>query len=177
MEAFLNIIGVAANIIGVVSFLVVLGLFLQARARYRRYVKSREKSLSDRPWALAIGINGGIGGQVQQYLEANNLGHIQIEEYAREGFLPADEYYNVLADLSRIKDRLTTAGVTEVHLFYKGPVSLAMGIGSIFDNWVPVKVYDYPGGVYHLNFVLDKGTVIGLLGTGPGSSLKDVFKT
>lgn len=177
MEGLLRIIDIAANVIGVVSFLVVLGLFLQARARYRRYVKSREETLSERPWALAIGINGGIVGQVGQYLEVNKLGHIQIEEYSRAGFLPADEYYNVLADLSRIKDRLTTAGVTEVHLFYKGPVSLAMGIGSIFDNWVPVKVYDYPDGRYHLNFVLDKGTVIGLLGTGPGSTLKDVFKT
>lgn len=176
MQAFLNFIGIAANVIGVVSFVVVIFLFLRARSQYRRYVKSREQGIGERPWALAIGINGDIIGQVRPYLDGNGLSDVQIENYPIEGFLPADQYYNVLRDISKIKERLTTAGVTDVLVFYKGPVSLAMGIGSILDNWVPVKIYEYTKGTYHLNFVLDKETVIGLLGTGPGSTIEDVFK-
>ncbi len=124
----------------------------------------------------AIGIGGDIIGQVESFLKANDLAHIPVEKHVEDGFLPAGKYYNVLSDLLKIKNRLTQAGVTEVLVFYRGPVSLAMGIGSIFDNWVPVKVYEFKEGTYHLNFVLDKETVIGLLGTGPGSSPSDVMK-
>lgn len=177
MNDFLTVIGHIANVIGVFSFIVVVFLFLQARAQYRNYVKSREQGLGNAPWVLAVGINGSILGQVKPYLDEQGLSDLQVEEYVVEGYLPADRYYHTLRDLLQIKNRLTTAGVTEVLLFYKGPVSLAMGIGSIFDNWVPVKIYEYAGGTYHLSFVLDKETVIGLLGSGPNSSIEDVFKS
>jgi hypothetical protein len=44
-----------------------------------------------------------------------------------------------------------------------GPVSLAVGIGAVFDNWVPVKVYQYVNGTYKLDLVLHKETVLSLL--------------
>ena len=53
-------------------------------------------------------------------------------------------------------------GATEVHLFYKGPVTMAMAIGAVTDNWVPIKVYEYTQGAYRLNLVLEKETVKGL---------------
>jgi hypothetical protein len=167
--------GWGANLIQIGSFLVVLFLFLRARAQYRSYVKGREQATGGKPWAVAIGINGDISGQVRPFLDENGLADIKIENYVHKGFVPTDKFYDVLRDMIKLKQKLTTAGATDILLFYKGPVSLAMGIGAIFDNWVPVKIYEYSAGTYHLDFVLDKGTIIGLMGSGPGSTIEDVF--
>jgi len=115
--------------------------------------------------ALAIGIGGSIEGAVRTYLDANGLADIQIRELAHEGRLPPEGFYRLLGRLHEIKQEFTDLGVTEVHLFYKGPVTLAMGIGSILDNWIPVKVYELnkETGTYVFNFTLGKGAVLEVL--------------
>lgn len=88
--------------------------------------------------------------------------------------MTSDQYYDVLRDLLKAKGRLTEAGATELHMFYKGPVTLAMGVGAILDNWIPIKVYQYSDGTYKKDFVLEKGTVLGLLGTGLSDALETI---
>lgn len=36
---------------------------------------------------------------------------------------------------------MVVGNVSEVHLFYGGPVGVAAALGAIVDNWVPVKWY------------------------------------
>ena len=157
-----TVIGWTANLIEVGSFIFVIILFLRARAELKRYLRGRKTTVSERPWALAIGLGGDIAGSVKEYLKDQNL-DIQVESYSREGYISPDDFYGILRELLKIKDRLTQVGITELHLFYKGPVTMAMAIGAITDNWVPVKVYEYTKGTYQLDFVLEKETVKGLL--------------
>lgn len=160
-----DILGFVANLIQVGSFIFVLVLFLRERQRLRRFIQARETHTSERPWVLIIGIGQDIVGQVRPFIQRLNLPGFtgeQIESYIVQGHLPAEQFYKALQEVLRRKQRLSQAGATEVHLFYMGPVTLAMGIGSILDNWVPVKVYKYEQGTYRLDFVLEKGNVLGL---------------
>ena len=157
-----NVVSWVANLIQIGSFIFVIILFLRARAELARYLRSRKTTVSERPWALAIGLGSDITGSVKEFLKDQGL-DIQVESYAREGFISPDDFYPILKDLLRLKDKLTKVGVTEVHLFYKGPVTMAMAIGAVTDNWVPVKVYEYTKGTYQLDLVLEKETVKGLL--------------
>jgi hypothetical protein len=157
-----SVISWVANLIEVGSFIFVIILFLKARAELARYLRSRRTTVSDRPWALAVGLGSDITGSVKEYLRDMRL-EMPIETYVRQGYVPSRDLYPVLRDLLKIKDKLTQVGVTEVHLFYKGPVTVAMAIGAITDNWVPIKVYEYTQGRYEMDLVLEKETVKGLL--------------
>ncbi|MEA3397648.1 MAG: SAVED domain-containing protein, partial [Chloroflexota bacterium] len=134
----------------------------RARRALTRYLQARKTEVSARPWALVIGLGNDIQGQVQAYLQDQKL-DMPIKAYTRKGFVTAEEYYPILKDIMGIKDKLTQAGATEVHLFYKGPVTMATAIGAATDNWVPIKVYEYTKGAYQLTCVLEKETVKGLL--------------
>jgi hypothetical protein len=50
--------------------------------------------------------------------------------------------------------------VTEVNIYYQGPVTFAMALGAMFDNWVPVKIYAFRDGRYHLDLALTTETFI-----------------
>lgn len=167
-----DVLGTLANLIEVVSFIVVVILFLQARRQFQRYLKTRATAVSEQPWAIAVGIGGDIQGQVKRFLDKTGFSQMPLENYVHQGYVPPGDFYKVLRDMLRIKNKLAQGGATEVHLFYRGPVTLAMGIGSIFDNWVPVKIYEYDEGSYRLDFVLEKGTVLGLLDTDPDNTVE-----
>lgn len=175
MAAFWEVVGALANLIEVFTFILVVILFLQARHALRRYLKARAEQVSEHPWALAIGIGGDISGEVKVFLAGQNLADMPLENYVQPGYLSPDHFYQVLRDMLLIKNRLSQAGATEVNLFYRGPVTLAMGIGSVFDNWVPIKVYEHSQGTYRLDFVLEKGSVLGLIGSGASSTLEEML--
>ncbi len=162
MDILKEIVGWAANLIqiGSVAFTVV-SLWL-ARRELARYLRERKTEVSARPWALIISLGSDITGQVRGFLADTKI-DMPIESYVREGLVSAEDLYPILKDLLKLKNRLTQAGATEVHLFYKGPVTMAMAVGAITDNWVPIKVYEYTKGKYQLSCVLEKETVKGLL--------------
>jgi hypothetical protein len=159
--SWITVVGWFADLIEVGSFIVVIVLFLRARAELARYLRSRRTTISGRPWALAIGLGSDISGSVKEYLRDTGL-EMPVESFVRQGYVPSKDFHTVLRALLKIKDRLTRVGITELHLFYKGPVTLAVAIGAITDNWVPTKVYEYTRGRYELDFVLEKETVKGL---------------
>lgn len=160
METLERLLGWIANLIQIGSFFIVLILLWRNSRRLAQRLRELERRVSARPVALAIGLGGGIEGQVQAYLTAQNLDMI-VRPYSREGKVPVEQFPAILRDLQKIKDELTEQGVTEVHLFYKGPVDLAMAIGAITRNWVPVKTYNLESGGYRQTLVLYKETVIG----------------
>ena len=165
MQVVESLLGWTANIIQILTALFAIWVFWNTRQRLKRYVERARAVGTATPAALAIGIGGSIKGTVRQYLDAHDLAGVPIEEFVYPGLLPKRKFYDVLRELHKIKQAMTDTGVTEVHLFYKGPVTLAMGIGSVFENWVPVKIYefDHSIGGYEFDFTLGKGTVLELL--------------
>lgn len=149
-----------ANLLQVGSVAFAVGFFFYNALRLHRRLKRLERERTSHPVALAIGLGGDIEGAVRQYLKEAGM-DMPIENYYVEGFIPREKFYDILRDINRIKARLTNEGVTEVHLFYRGPVTFAMALGAVTDNWVPIKVYDYDG-KYVLQVILEKETVLGL---------------
>ncbi len=114
-----------------------------------------------KPIALTIGLGGSVQGAVMKWLYDNEL-QMPVRDYSVEGFIPQEQFGEIIREFNKIKAELTQQGVTEVHLFYKGPVTLALALGSIFSNWVPLKVYAFSEGSYTLQFTFDRRTVRGL---------------
>lgn len=165
METFWTVLGWIANVIQVATFVFTIWLLWRARQRFTKLIKALSGNTGDgKPVAIAVGIVGSIEGPVRSYLEESGAA-MQIVPVTRSGFLKQRQFYDVLRELHGLKLALSDTGVTEVHLFYKGPVTLAMGIGAIFDNWVPVRVYEFnqKTGKYQLDLVLGKGAVFDLL--------------
>ncbi len=157
-----RIVSWVANSIQIGSVIFTVVSLWRARRALTRYLEARKTTVTARPWALVISLGSDIQGQVQAYLQDQKL-DMPIEPYVREGYIASESVYKILRDLVHVKDKLTKAGVTEVYLFYKGPVTLATAIGAVTDNWVPIKVYEYTKGAYQLTCVLEKETVKGLL--------------
>ena len=65
----------------------------------------------------------------------------------------------VLLELQSLKNRLLDEGASEVHLFLSCPLAVACAIGALFDNWVPVKVYQFNQGQYEFWTTLHGGYV------------------
>jgi hypothetical protein len=165
LEAILNWfdnLGWLANLIEIGSVVFTVVTLWRTRLALSRYLAARKTKMTARPWALVISLGSDILGQVKGYLADEKM-DMPIESYSREGFISTDEFYPILKSIMMIKDKLTQAGATEVHLFYKGPVTMATAIGAATDNWIPIKVYEYTQGRYQLACVLEKETVKGLL--------------
>lgn len=172
-------IGKIANIIQILSvfpFLLTAYLFWSRAKKYKKLLMQQKGTTSEKPVALAIGLvgTGDISGQVSQFLTDNNL-KMGIESYfinVGKG-VTKDNIQKILRDLLKIKAKLTTQGVTEVHLFLATPVAISAAIGAIFDNWVPVKVYQaIKTGGYEFWTILHKGYIPGI----EDSLLKDIVE-
>jgi hypothetical protein len=112
------------------------------RYRRKRTALADITGKSAHPMALALAFGGGsIGKAVEAYLkEAYPNVTIPVEEYIAEEVTPQNIHRYEEA-IRRIKEKCQSENVTELHLFMKGPVGLALAVGAIFDNWVSVKIY------------------------------------
>lgn len=176
MTTFWQWLGNVANLIQILSAIPLLltawWFFVRAR-RYRRRIAEMEKTLTVRPMALAIGVAGtDISGQVKQFLEGVGM-NMEVRLYTKSGGVTQKNIHAMLSDILRIKARMTEDGVTEVHLFIASPLVLAVAVGAILDNWVPVKVYhlNRETGTYEFWTPLYKGFIPGL----ETSPLKEVL--
>ena len=61
-------------------------------------------------------------------------------------------------------DELRRRGdIRELHLFYGGPYAIAVGIGAIVDNWIPVHIhmYNQKESKYELAYILSAELIKG----------------
>jgi hypothetical protein len=91
---------------------------------------------------------------------------IPLYDVQRQEHLTQAELPKVLLELHRLKNRLMDDGVSEVHLFLSCPLAVACAIGALFDNWVPVKVYQFNQGHYEFWTTLHGGYVLDLRNRG-----------
>jgi hypothetical protein len=161
------------QIFSVAPLLFTAWLFMVRARRYRRRVEEMEKTVTERPMALAIGLAGtDIAGQVKQFLESSGM-EMELRSYTKSGGVTKENIHGMLRDILGIKSRMTEAGVTEVHLFLACPLVFATAVGAILDNWVPVKVYHLNRETSRYEFwtPLYKGFIPGL----ETSALKEVI--
>ena len=162
MEEIWNILNKVSVIVGIFSFipfLISASLLLTRSRRYKKQLKAMEESTGDFPVAVSIGLSGTeLEGQVRQFIK-KNFSDMPLRTYAREAGVTKEVIPSVIQGLKDLKNELSREGVTEVHLFYSGPVALAIALGDLFNNWVPVKIYhlNRDKGAYEFWTVLYKG--------------------
>ena len=164
-DNFWDIVGAVASIGQIVTLIAAIVVIVRAKQKWNRISNMRAVREGALPAAIAVGIGGSIRGLVETFLKTKypNI-EMSVVEVKRDNFVQLTEISGILHELLKLKQKLMDQGVTETHLFYRGPVTLAMGIGAVLDNWVPVHVYelDKNTGSYKLNLTLDKGAVFGL---------------
>lgn len=132
---------------------------------YQEALAQQETALTKRPSVLALGLGTDISGRVKEFLRQKGeplatLADQVISRYVRapegEKFVPIEDFPKVIADLHELRKDLDAKNVTELFLFYYGPISLAVAIGRAFSNWVPIKMYNFSQGKYELDMVIGK---------------------
>ncbi len=162
MDVIEKVLSWTANVIQIATAVFAIVVLLGTRRRLTQWIEEQKRASGSAPVALAIGLAGGIRGQVEQYLKVQGM-DMPVQDLDHPEFIPMNRYPLLIRDLLKKKDELTKTGVTELHLFYKGPVAFATGIGAVFDNWVPVHLYEFKDGTYHRALTIEKESVRGLL--------------
>ena len=149
----------ALGIATTVPFLVASAYFVSRARRYRRRLRQLEGVTSDRPVAVAVSL---AGTHIRLAAEAFCAGFgqpVKLVELHRPGGLTQTEMPGVLLELQSLQNRLLDEGASEVHLFLSCPLAVACAVGAVFDNWVPVKVYQFNQGQYEFWATLHGGYV------------------
>ena len=149
----------ALGVVAALPFLVTSAYFLSRARRLRRRLRQLEGVTSGRPIALAVSL---AGTRIRSAVETFCVGlgqSVKLVEVHRPGGLTQAELSTVLLELQALKNRLMDDGVSEVHLFLSCPLAVACAIGALFDNWVPVKVYQFNQGQYEFWTTLHGGHV------------------
>jgi hypothetical protein len=132
---------------------------------YQEALDQQETALTDRPAVLALGLGTDISGRVKEFLRQKgeplaSLADQVISLYVRapkgKKRISKEDLPKVIADLHELRKDLEAKTVTELFLFYYGSISLAVAIGRVFSNWVPIKMYNLSQDKYELDMVIGK---------------------
>lgn len=143
MWDILDKIATAAQIITFIVFMGGIGLLLTRAARYKRRIRKALEKGRGLEVALAVSLKQGesIKGHVEAFLKEKGV-EMEIAEINANGVS--------LNTLPKLREKfiaekrwLTSRGVSEVHLFYEGPVATAFFLADVLNNWVPVYVYHF----------------------------------
>jgi len=160
----MDVLNNVASIVQLVSFAIFLwaaGLLFVRSRRYRQKLARLEETETPRPVALAVGLAGmDISEQVKGFLEDKGL-NLEVRTLYHPAPVTRESFSEILHEILRIKRELTQARATEVYLFLGAPMTMAVAIGSLLDNWVPLRLYHFTRGTYEYHATLYKETVIG----------------
>lgn len=144
MDQFWELLSSVADVLGIVSAAPMLAaavLFAHRARRYRQRLRAMEGQTTAQPVALAVSLTGlDISEQVRAFLVRQEQ-HWPVRAYLHEEEVTPIVLPRIMQQLARLKNDLSLEGVTEVHLFYAGPVALGLMLGGLLHNWTPVKVY------------------------------------
>lgn len=173
MVQFWVLLNRVSDLLGVLTAVPMLAaavLFLHRARRYRQRLQAMEEQTTSRPVALAVSLTGlDISEQVRAFLAEQGV-RCPLRSYCRSEDVSRATLPALIHRLTRLKNTLSLESVTEVHLFYAGPVALGIMLGGLLHNWVPVKVY-------HLNSLTGQYEFWGVIGASPlGSFLLASFQ-
>ncbi|MBI3326916.1 MAG: SAVED domain-containing protein [Nitrospinae bacterium] len=147
----------ALGVVTAVPFLVTSAYFVSRARRYRRRLRQLEGVTSGHPVALAVSLAGTRIRPAVETFCARFERPVRLVEIHRPGELSQSELPKVLLELQSLKNQLLDEGASEVHLFLSCPLAVACAVGALFDNWVPVKVYQFNQGQYEFWTTLHGG--------------------
>jgi hypothetical protein len=162
---FGNWLGWLLNIIGILGYPVTLYLWMRDRHRYQRLIqKIRNPEAAKGAVAVAFGIGVPVKAEVEKYLKDNFQDKIPLSLiYEKRGFFSREDLLIIHDDIKDKMNKLMETGqVTEVHLFYGGPIFLAAALGAMVDNWRQVHWYSHSDKTgYEYAFTLDNQAIKG----------------
>ena len=135
-----------SDVAGIITFIVFIATVLIVSSRTVRYKRRIRRSLERGKGlcaALIVSLKPGenIRGHVEAFLKEKGM-EMEIAEINAYGVS-----LNTLPDLRKKfiaeKRWLTSRGISEVHLFYEGPVASAFFLADVLNNWVPVYIYHF----------------------------------
>ena len=135
-----------SDVAGIITFIVFIATVLIVSSRTVRYKRRIRRSLERGKGlcaALIVSLKPGenIRGHVEAFLKEKGM-EMEIAEINAYGVS-----LNTLPDLRKKfiaeKRWLTSRGISEVHLFYEGPVATAFFLADVLNNWVPVYIYHF----------------------------------
>jgi len=113
------------------------------RRRRRKKLLKLTRTLKGRV-AISIGIGGGIDPEeaVREFLRENFPDVPLVMTYSKPGNFSGKELLNIFEEIKADFFELMKRGdISEILLFYGGPVTVMAPIGAIVDNWVPVRLF------------------------------------
>ena len=157
-SGFGRVADVLTYITAAITFVTLL-LINRERKRLRKYAEEFHLSdnlidtinenngiKSEKPIALAISLvptSDSIKKNVETFLKTKGW-QMEIVEINRNGVNGAEEISSLRDELVEKKRLISEKGGTEVHLFIQSPVFAAVLVGSVYRNWIPVKIYHKP---------------------------------
>lgn len=120
---------------------------IQGSVDLRQRIQDYKGVQTKKPVALPITLLPAIPSienNVKTYLKSNKL-KMPIENEIRiPGINGSGDLEQLVKEVQGKKIKLQGDGFTEVHLFLAGPIAAGLVIGSLLNNWIPVKVYHKP---------------------------------
>lgn len=114
--------------------------------KFDQLLKLHDGVRSSAPVAFALSLipsGDSIKGSVEIFLHAQGW-KMPIEELNMNGINNAKDLEAFINALREKRRYFEAAGFTELHLFIAGPVQAGTIIGSMYRNWIPVKLYHKP---------------------------------
>lgn len=137
----------------------------RARSRYLKRKALLDRVTAEGTVAVSIGIGVDIKSAVAAFLASHHAGVPLAYSYHRPGIVEATDVGSVIRDIrDGLQPTVSSGVVRRALVFYGGPSSVAMALGAIFDNWVPVEVYQFnsKNRTYEHHITLDLETVKGI---------------
>lgn len=119
---------------------------LQQSLDIQQRIQDYEGVQTVKPVALAVSLLPSVPSikeNVNTYLKIHKL-KMPVEEIGMLGINDTGDLETLVRMIQNKKIELHSDGFTEVHLFLAGPVAAGVIIGSLLNNWVPVKIYHKP---------------------------------
>lgn len=142
-----NIIDKISAIAGIITFIVFIGTVLMVLSRTYRFKKriamTLEKGSSSRI-ALIVSLKPNehiTENEIKDYLSKKNM-NMNIDYFKVNG-VSSDTLPTLRKRFLTKKQELSNRGISEVHLFYKGPVAAAFFLADVLNNWKPVYIYHF----------------------------------
>jgi hypothetical protein len=160
-EIFSGWVGLVSSIVGLITAGwagYTAWRFRQEKHKIGERLQAFSLQKSGNPVAIAVGLGpvvGNIEAVVGKYLSAREM-NMPIIPITESGRITEEKGYEILDRLLEVRQILDEKGITQVHLFYAGPVFLAPALGAALSNWVPTFFYQFVDGTYRPMMRLSK---------------------
>ncbi len=162
LTSFEGPLDVVANIGTIVGWIIGFSWLLRTGIRHRRR-KKLLKLASSLEGRVAISVGVGVNPEkaVHDFLRKNFPDVPLVITYSKLGNFSGKELLKIFEEIKAdFFDLMERGDISEILLFYGGPVTIMAPIGSIVDNWVPVKLFGRNNeGKYVFHFTLNRELV------------------